>query len=119
MAGWKSAVKILFIENHGVFAANVVREFLSRHAVTVVPSIAAARTERVSTSFDVVLVDYDLDDGKGDEFVRELRAAGERIVVVGVSSHDEGNAALRRAGASAPCSKMHSDQIENVLAAIM
>jgi len=108
-------VKILFVENHAVFAANVTRQFLSRHAVTVVPSIAAARQARVSASFDVVLVDYDLDDGKGDEFVRELRAAGERIVIVGVSSHDEGNAALRRAGASAICGKMHFDRIESVL----
>jgi DNA-binding response OmpR family regulator len=108
-------VKILFVENHAVFAANVTREFLSQHAVTVVPSIAAARQARVASSFDVVLVDYDLDDGKGDEFVRELRAGDERIVIAGVSSHDDGNAALRRAGASAICSKMHFDQIESVL----
>jgi len=108
-------VKILFVENHAVFAANVMREFLSRHAVTVVPGIAAARQARVAASFDVVLIDYDLDDGKGDEFVRELRAAGDQIVIVGVSSHDEGNAALRRAGASAICSKMHFDRIESVL----
>lgn len=108
-------MKILFVENHAVFAANVVREFLSRHTVTVVPSIAAARQARGAGSFDVVLIDYDLDDGKGEAFVRELRADGDRIVIVGVSSHDEGNAALRRAGASAICSKMQFDQIESVL----
>jgi DNA-binding response OmpR family regulator len=73
-------MKILFVENHAVFAANVVREFLSRHAVTVVPSIAAARQARVAASFDVVLVDYDLDDGKGDEFVRELCASVRRMM---------------------------------------
>ena len=115
MGARPNAVNILFVENHAVFAANVVREFLSRHTVTVVPSIAAARQARVAASFDVVLIDYDLDDGKGDEFVRELRAAGDRVVIVGVSSHDEGNAALRCAGASAICSKMHFDQIESVL----
>ena len=98
-----------------MFAATVIREFLSRHAVTVVPGIAAARQARVAGSFDAVLVDYDLDDGKGDEFVRELRADDEGVVIVGVSSHDEGNAALRRAGASAICSKMEFDEIENVL----
>jgi hypothetical protein len=59
-----------------------VREFLSRHAVTVVPSIAAARKERVSTSFDVVWLTT-ISTMEGDEFVRELRAAGERIVVLG------------------------------------
>jgi hypothetical protein len=36
-------MKILYVENHAVFAANVTRQFLSQHTVTVVPSIAAAR----------------------------------------------------------------------------
>ena len=44
----EDVVKILFVENHAVFAANVVREFLSRHAVTVVPSIAAVRQARAA-----------------------------------------------------------------------
>ena len=92
-------MKILYVENQEVFAANVTRQFLSRHEVTVVPSIAAARQARVAGVFDLLLVDYDLDDGKGDTFVREVRALDYRILIVGVSSHDEGNAALHRAGA--------------------
>jgi len=35
-------MKILYVENHAVFADNVTRQFLSEHAVTVVPGIAAA-----------------------------------------------------------------------------
>jgi DNA-binding NarL/FixJ family response regulator len=108
-------MKILYVENHEVFAANAIRQFLSQHAVTVVPSITAAHQARSAATFDLFLVDYDLDDGKGDAFVREVRAADGRSLIVGVSSHDEGNAALRRAGASAICSKMQFDRIQSVI----
>ena len=108
-------MKILYVENHAVFAANVTRQFLSQHVVTVVPSIAAARQARSADIFDLLLVDYDLDDGKGEAFVREVRGQGDRVIIVGVSSHDEGNAALRLAGASAICSKMQFDRIQSVI----
>ena len=108
-------MKILYVENHEVFAANVTRRFLSQHTVTVVPSIAAARQARVAAAFDLLLVDFDLDDGKGDAFVREVRATGDSTIIIGVSSHEEGNAALRRAGASAICSKMQFDRIQSVI----
>ncbi|WP_050030399.1 response regulator [Verrucomicrobium sp. BvORR034] len=106
---------ILYVENHDVFAANVIRLFLAQHAVTVVPSIAGALEVRTTEAFDLMLVDFDLDDGKGDALVREVRASGDQIVIVAVSSHDEGNAALVRAGASAICGKMEFSQIEQVI----
>jgi O-acetyl-ADP-ribose deacetylase (regulator of RNase III) len=109
------AMNILYIENHAVFAANVTRLFLSQHSVTAVSSLATARAALANGMYDLLLVDYDLDDGKGDELVRELRASGSRIVVVGVSSHDEGNAALLKAGAVAVCSKMDFDRIQSVI----
>jgi hypothetical protein len=65
--------------------------------------------------FDVLLVDYDLDDGKGDELVKELRAAGELVIVICVSSHDDGNTALLRAGATSVCSKTQFDRIQSVI----
>jgi len=105
-------MKILYVENHAVFADNVTRQFLSEHAVTVVPGIAAAEQAGATGAFDVILVDYDLDDGKGDTLIRDIRAAGGGVPIVGVSSHDEGNAALRRAGASAICPKMQFDRIQ-------
>ena len=110
-----AGMKILFVENHQVFAANVTRQFLSAHEVIVVPTIAEARKARSADTFDLVLVDYDLDDGKGDTFIREIRAAGDCIIIVGVSSHAEGNRALLRAGASAICSKMQFDGIQSVI----
>src|SRR5262245_46351273 len=103
-------MNILYVENHAVFAENVRKQFLSRHAVTVVPSVAAARQAMGRERFDVLLVDYDLDDGKGDELLRALPVSGRPAIVIGVSSHDAGNDALLRAGAVAVCSKMNLDR---------
>ena len=108
-------MRILYVENHAVFAANVIRQFLSQHSVTVAPSFSAARHALEAGHFDLLLVDYDLDDGKGDELVRELTTTGKAVAVIGVSSHEEGNTALLRAGAVAVCSKMQFDRIQSVI----
>jgi CheY-like chemotaxis protein len=108
-------VKILYLENHAVFAEQVTRQFLGEHCVTVVPSLAAARSALASGDFDLVLSDYDLDDGKGEEFVRECRATHPRLPIIAVSSHEGGNAALVKAGASAVCAKMEFDGIQEVI----
>lgn len=63
----------------------------------------------------MVLSDYDLDDGKGETFVRECRTAHPRLPVIAVSSHEAGNAALVAVGASAVCSKMQFDRIQQVI----
>jgi DNA-binding NarL/FixJ family response regulator len=106
---------ILYLENHAVFAEQVTRKFLSNHKVTVVPSLTAARRALDTTSFDLIFSDYDLDDGKGDEFVRECRIKHPDLHVVAVSSHDAGNSALLQAGATVVCGKMEFDQIERVI----
>ncbi|MFT3841703.1 MAG: response regulator [Myxococcaceae bacterium] len=105
-------MKVLFVENHRVFAQTVVKQFLSAHEVTVVGSIAEAQR---AAGFDVALVDYDLDDGKGDAFVVELRGRGFRGRVIAISSHEAGNAALVRAGADAVCSKMEFARIDELI----
>ena len=109
------ALNILFVENHAVFAANVIGQFLSRHSVTLVPSLSAARLALDKGTFDLLLVDYDLDDGKGDELVREQSIAGKPMPAIAVSSHDGGNTALLRAGAVAVCNKMEFDRIQTVI----
>ena len=108
-------MNILYLENHAVFAEQVTRQFLRAHRVNVVPSLAAARSAMTSGGFDLVLSDYDVDDGKGDEFVRECRAAYPRMPIIAVSSHDAGNAALTAAGASAVCAKMDFERIQQVI----
>ena len=108
-------MKILYLENHAVFVEQVTRQFLQEHDVTVVPSIEAAHNAFAINSFDLVLCDYDLDDGKGDEFVCECRAKHPNLPIIAVSSHEFGNTALVAAGASAICSKMQFDHIQRVI----
>jgi len=108
-------VNILYLENHPVFAGLVTQQFLSAHRVTVVPSLSAARIALAAGTCDLVISDYDLDDGMGDEFVRECRATHPRLPVIAASSHDAGNAALMAAGASAVCGKMEFDHIQEVI----
>ena len=108
-------MNILYLGNHAVFAEQVARQFLAVHRVTVVPSLSAARSALASGSYDLVISDYDLDDGKGEEFVRECHAAHPSLPIIAASSHDAGNAALVRAGASAVCGKMEFDHIQEVI----
>jgi len=108
-------MKILFVENHSVFAQQVSTQFLSDCQVNVVPGLAAARTCLAADIFDVVLVDYDLDDGMGVELVRELRDGGNPVRIIGVSARDEGDDSLRKAGVGAICSKMEFDRIRELI----
>jgi DNA-binding response OmpR family regulator len=109
-------MNILWVENHASFARLAGRQFLAAHAITVVPSLAEARAALAANAFDVVLIDYDLDDGKGDELVRELCGRPDGPRVVATSSHDEGNRLLVEAGAHAVCGKMQFSRIGEVLA---
>jgi len=108
-------MKILYVENHAVFARQVTEQFLSKHEVTIVPSLSQARKILSEGTFDLALVDYDLDDGKGVEIIKEIRKKWPALGIIGVSSHEEGNQAMLKEGASAVCSKMNFDKIETII----
>jgi DNA-binding NarL/FixJ family response regulator len=108
-------VRILWVENHSRFIGAVRQRFLAGHELTVVPSLEAARVAAFSTVFDAVLVDFDLDDGKGDALVRELREKFPRLPIVATSSHVDGNEALAAAGADAVCGKLEFSRIPQLL----
>jgi len=83
--------------------------------VTIVPTIASAKEQITQAAFDVVLVDYDLDDGKGDELVRWIRPSAADMKLVAVSARESGNEALVAAGANAVCAKVGFSKIQAVL----
>lgn len=66
--------------------------------------------------FDFVLINYDLDDGKGTALVAELTKRPERPRIIAVSAHERGNAELLEAGADAVCAKMDFAEIGAVVA---
>jgi DNA-binding response OmpR family regulator len=112
-------MKILYVENHEVFAAQVCQQFLSAHRVRVVPTLAAARDALGSDNYDLLIVDYDLDDGKGDELVRACRIQHPSLKIIAGSAHEAGNTVLVKAGASAVCGKMEFDRIAEVIASLV
>ncbi|MEO8553831.1 MAG: response regulator [Kofleriaceae bacterium] len=111
-------MRILFVDNHPEFTAMVTAAFLAAHDVTIVPTLVAAKAALAVDAFDVALVDFDLDDGKGDALVRWLRATGRRLPIIAVSARAEGNAALVAAGADATCGKLVFATIGDVLARV-
>jgi DNA-binding response OmpR family regulator len=108
-------LRILFVENHARFGRIVTQQFLSTHEVEIVSSLTAARQALKNNLFDVVLLDYDLEDGKGDTLARELSARTQRPRIVAVSSHQAGNNAILSAGADAVCNKMQFARIAHIL----
>ena len=109
-------MRVLYVENHQLFAEQVSQTFLAGCEVVVVPSLAGARSSLVDGPFDLILVDYDLDDGKGSTFVRELKAVDYDAWIVGASARPTGNEELEAAGADAICSKAQLGSLSEVLA---
>jgi DNA-binding response OmpR family regulator len=107
-------MEILWVEDHSQFVRYAL-PFLAGHSVSVVPSLAAARNALAERRFAVILVDFDLQDGKGAELIRDLIGTAGRPLIVAASSHVEGNAALTRAGADAVCGKLEFARIPDLL----
>ena len=77
--------------------------------------MAEARRLLSIQDYDLLLVDYDLDDGKGAEIVAEISRNDSRPKIIATSSREDGNEMLLEAGADAVCSKMDFDQIGSVI----
>lgn len=108
-------LRLLWVENHVTFARVAGRQFLAAYELTVVPTLAAAREALAAARFDAVLLDYDLDDGKGTSLFEVIAQLSPVPVVVATSAKDVGNEALLAAGARAACGKTKFAQIESVL----
>lgn len=105
---------ILWVENDRRFT-EVARHMLADNHVTVVTSVADAGSALAAGVYEIIIVDYDLDDGKGVDVVALINHIEPRPFVVAASSHTRGNDALTAAGANAVCSKLHFHQIMQVL----
>jgi DNA-binding response OmpR family regulator len=110
-------LQLLWIENNRRFTEVVLHTFLQSHAVALASSLTEARRRLASETFDAVLIDYDLDDGKDTELFPLILSLPNHPLLVAASSHAEGNARLLQAGADTVCSKREFASIELVLAA--
>jgi len=113
-------MRILFIENHSVFAKTVTQTFLADHQVKIVPSMQLALEELESNiHYDLTLIDYDLDDCKGDEIAIIIKKTYPNIKIIATSSHSKGNNLILNAGANAICGKMNFKYIQSVIDSII
>lgn len=111
-------MKLLYIENHPIFAKTVCQSFLKEHDIDIIPSIKEAAQKIRNEDYDIVLVDYDLDDGKGDEITKLIRSIRPNTKIIAVSSHKEGNDKIFNAGAHAICGKMEFQKINETIDSI-
>lgn len=109
-------MKLLWVEDNVRFARVAGREFLSGHEITLVPSLQAAREALRAWKFEGILLDFDLEDGKGSELMPDVQVLEPRPFIVAASAHTEGNTALLEAGADTACSKLEFFKIGSVLA---
>ncbi len=109
-------LRLLWVENHAGFVRTAGRQFLAAYEVTAVSSLADAKVALAARTFDAVLLDYDLNDGKGVELFDVIRQLPKPPAVIATSARDVGNEALLAAGATAACAKTKFATIESVLA---
>ena len=108
-------MNILWVENHAVFVRVAGKQFLAAHTVMVATSLAEARRALMEQTFDAVLLDYDLDDGKGASLLGFLETLPNRPAALAASAHETGNKARLEAGADAVCAKGQFEGVEAVL----
>lgn len=112
--------RLLLVENHLVFARTVIEEFLTEYEVDVVTTVARAHAAiEEGAVYDCVLVDYDLDDGKGDELIGVVRVISPEMPIVGVSARAGGNARLLAAGANMVCAKSDFTRVPRMLRSLL
>ena len=112
-------MKLLLVENNEAFSRAVSREFLTEYEIETATTVEKAISIFNSSVVEIALIDYDLDDGKGDEVVSYIREQGNSIKIVAISSHSQGNNNLLNAGADTVCPKMEFRNINIVLKRIL
>ena len=108
-------MNILYVENNRSFADVVSKCFLKNHKVIVAETIRKAKAIYPQYDFPIILVDYDLDDGKGTEFLEYINQQPHNRFIIAVSSHKNGNHKLKAAGANCICAKSKFSHIENII----
>ena len=108
-------MKILYVENNPSFADVVCKCFLKDYDVTIEPTVQGAKERIEQCCFDILLVDYDLDDGKGNEFINYVKQQKYQSFIIAVSSHKEGNEKLKVAGANCICAKSQFSHITKII----
>ncbi len=112
-------MRVLYVDDHTPFRAVVQRRFLIGHEVVGAADLAEARQRLKEGDFDVILVDYQLSDGLGEDLIREIVDTKLRSKVVAVSANAENNSRLMEAGAIGAVSKNEFSKLAEKLETIL
>ena len=83
-------MRILLVEDDDMLG-NAVRDHLAAHgqAVDWMTRLDASSDARATTAYDLVLLDLNLPDGSGLNFLRALRKAGDTVPVIILTAMDQ------------------------------
>jgi two-component system response regulator TctD len=83
-------MRFLLIEDNRELAAAIVdRLSLDGHVVDHAPDLATGRDYRATSTYDLVLLDINLPDGDGREFLRDLQNGPSDTPVIAVTARSE------------------------------
>ena len=115
-----STIRLLVVDDHGVFATSVGRALSDEPDIEVVAtaSTAAEAREHVLQGVDVVLCDYRLGDGDGATLAVELRERQPDVQVVMLTASEDDSVLLAAIDAGCCGFLTKSQPLEEVIAAV-
>ncbi len=108
--------QLLYIEDNKAFREEVARTFLSEYAIEFATTVSDALEKCSKNRYDALLLDYDLAEGKGSDFLREF---DKSIPIIAVSAFEENNDILLGMGASVKCAKREMSKIADIVAKVL
>ena len=111
-------MRLLFVENNILFMGMAMSQCLESFDVVCALTVRDGRAHLEAEAFDVLLVGVELDDGTGEELIREFRQRF-RGAIVAMSHSDVENDRLVDAGADGSCSKSNVSSLPAAISAAL
>jgi len=110
-----SPCKILFVEDDSAFRQRIIRKYLTGCHVTEAGDVPAFYRTQNILKFHIILMDYELPGGNGEELVKQVRSHNFDGAVVGISSSAYYNRLLLQAGADTAIEKQQSYRLPQTI----
>jgi len=112
-------MKILFVEDNEEFQLCVVRDYLFDHEVDSAYDGSEGIKLFDHNFYDLVLLDYQMDQVHGPDVVSHIREVNKLIPVIAVSMEDRLNEELLKLGATAALAKRHMTKLVQLIQEIV
>jgi DNA-binding response OmpR family regulator len=108
-------MKILFIEDNLEFQEHVIRVFLAEHEVASAYDGGSGIELFENMSFDLIILDYQMDQIHGPEVMQHIRGNFSDIPVIAMSMEDRLNDRLLALGADVALPKRAIENLPGVI----